>query len=195
MILEDVPVVSLGAAGRGPWTSAMPTRRGFLKGAAGVVTLIGMYTLGILRFSPRAFTAPPPYTTAPDCNHYGAGACDGKGGVGCVGSEDDNLYTDNSYCASCAETIKDCDQNWYQYFYNGTRDQTKLVDRDDNICERGKYDTWNHIPDPSNCGSCTTSIWRCHDGYKINSSGTHPAICHGLVACDSAFSPTCPQSC
>jgi hypothetical protein len=93
------------------------------------------------------------------------------------------------------ETTADCNKNWYQYFYNGTRDQTKLVDRDDNICERGQYDAWEHIPDPPSCGNCSTTIWRCHDGYKINSTGTHHTICHGLVACDTTFSPTCPETC
>lgn len=198
MNVDDLPIATEFRLGRAP-VKFRATRRGFLKSSGVVLTTAGLYALGVLRFAPRAYASLPPFHTVPTCDPYGylgVGKCDGKGAKGCVGSEDNNLYTDNSYCTTCDEARQSaCLSNWYQYFLNGTSGSVTLADRDSNICTSAFYDDWEHIPSPTACGYCPTTIWRCHDGWKTNSTGVHATICHGLVKCGTALTPVCPASC
>jgi hypothetical protein len=131
--------------------------------------------------------AGPSYTYYSNCGGYDYnGTCS----EACFGFAPDHM--DPFFCATCAEQSADPVNNpAYNWHFVGMRGQIRYIDREPDVCN-GK-DAWKWTITGA-CGNCaTSSVFRCHDGYKKlpDRSYWEPTICQGLVSCDNRLTP-CP---
>ena len=212
--MDDLPVVeTLGSLGRRPGTDSAvadaysTVRRDDHPFLSSLAFSLGTSVVGLLH--DRVFPSPmrlraagaqaqglwwhggaphagPSYSTYGDCGpyHYN-GVCE----EACFGFAAHHM--DPFYCATCAEQQADPVNNpaWNWHFV-GSRGQFLYMDREPDVCA-GK-DAWKwKVEGP--CGNCqTSSIFRCHDGYKKypDSEVWDPTICQGLISCDDRLT-TC----
>ena len=135
----------------------------------------------------QAESGGPSYTFHSDCGGYDYDATCNEA---CFGYPPDHM--DPFFCATCAEQKADPTNNpAYNWHFVGKRGQIQYMDKEPDVCA-GK-DAWKWKIQGA-CGNCqTSSVYRCHDGYKKlpNNNYWESTICQGLVSCDDKLTP-CP---
>jgi hypothetical protein len=188
-------------SGGGAVADLVMGRRRLLKVITGALASVGLWTLGALRL-PKAASAYSEHgagLNASACGSYDPDtwydspvtqngwadrvACtDGT----CVGANHPSEMG-SWYAVQCAE--HNASTNPFQWHYVGPRTAgggTFLGDHNPDVCSG--LDAWRWRIDQS-CGYCPTSTWRCHDGWKVDSSGGYHSltIAQGLVYCGNTL--------
>lgn len=160
-------------ADRQPRLLESPTRRGFIKLAAAGATAMGLAALGVL----------PPMRHAWG-SHYGTygyrmrQSCP----TSPAGSTYDQSPTNCGGCC-CSRICSDCCYNNSANHKHGWHKEFSPYDlREGDCSQNGDWDGWKWAYS-SCCGCFSSNEWRCHDGYKLDSSGVPRAtVCKWTLA-------------
>jgi hypothetical protein len=143
--------------------SVTRSRRQFLRDAGATVTVVGLISLSWVPTARRAWASHPEDDMAPTT---GAQLC---GALGSWVDDDDCQGCHRTTCGGCC-----ADSNWHKH---GGIDFALRPNQCDGPNNTGNWDGWRWKATACCPNGRQDQVWRCHDGWRIQTGDDEPTVC------------------